>query len=160
MTLELYGVTDVLGTITPGGSAVTVTTTIPGQNAQLTFAGTAGQRMSVLGSSAFGVCWNLGIFNPDGSQLTNTLGCGSTIFIEPQTLPVTGNYTVRVDPTGSVVGQGTVNLYEVVDISGLIGIGGPPVSITTTTPGQLARLSFTGTAGQRISLHGSSTFST
>ena len=160
MTLELYGVTDVMGTITPGGSAVTVTTTIPGQNAQLTFAGTAGQRMSVNGSSAFGVCWNLGIYKPDGTQLTNTFSCGSSIFIEPTALPDTGNYTVRIDPTGSVTGQGTATLYEVVDISGSISIGGAPVSITTTTPGQLARLSFTGTAGQRISLNGSSTFST
>ena len=158
MTLELYGVTDVPGTITPGGSAVTVTTTIPGQNAQLTFAGTAGQRMSVNGSSAFGVCWNLGIFNPDGSQLTNTFSCGSSIFIEPQALAVTGNYTVRIDPSGSVTGQATVSLYEVADISGSISIGGPPVSITTTTPGQVARLSFAGTAGQRVTLNGSSSF--
>src|SRR6185503_20817398 len=105
MTLELYGVTDVSGTITPGGAPVTVTTTVPGQNAQLTFAGTAGQRMSVNGSSAFGVCWNLGIYNPDGTQLTNTFSCGNGIFIEPTTLPTTGNYTIRIDPTGSVVGQ-------------------------------------------------------
>lgn len=160
MTLELYSVTDLAGTITAGGSPVTVTTTIPGQNAQLTFAGTAGQRMSVNGSSAFGVCWNLGIFNPDGSQLTNTFSCGNAIFIEPTALPVSGNYTVRIDPTGSATGQGTVNLYEVVDITGSITIGGAPVQVTTTTPGQLARLTFTGTAGQRISLNGSSTFST
>jgi hypothetical protein len=160
MTLELYGVTDASGTITPGGGPVTVTTTIPGQNAQLTFAGTAGQRMSVNGSSAFGVCWSLGIFKPDGTELTNTFSCGNGIFIEPTALPVSGNYTVRFDPTGSAIGQGTASLYEVVDITGSISVGGSPVSITTTTPGQVARLSFTGTAGQRISLNGSSTFTT
>lgn len=36
---------DVSGTITPGGAAVSVTTTVPGQNALLNFEGTAGQQV-------------------------------------------------------------------------------------------------------------------
>ena len=158
MTLNLYAVADLTGTITVSGPAVNVTTTIPGQNAQLTFAGTAGQRVSVFGSSSFGACWGLGIIKPDGTQLTNTFGCGSTIFIEPQTLPVTGNYVVLVDPSGAAMGQATVTLYNVIDISGSISINGPAVPITADTPGQVARLTFAGSAGQRVSLNGSSTF--
>lgn len=158
MTLELYGVTDVTGSITAGGPAVNVTTTIPGQNAQLTFTGTAGQRMSIKGTSAMGSCWAIGIHKPDGSELTNTFSCGSTIFIEPQTLPVTGDYTVLIDPSGAVMGQATVNLYEVIDITGSINFGGPTVPITTDTPGQNARLTFAGSAGQRASVHGTSSF--
>jgi YD repeat-containing protein len=159
MTLELYAVADVTGTITPGGTAVTVTTTIPGQNAQLTFAGTAGQRVSVTGANAtFGACWNLGIYKPDGSQLTNTFSCGSTAFIEPLVLPVTGNYVLLIDSTGSAIGQATVNLYDVVDITGSISPGGPAVPITITTPGQVARLTFTGSAGQRVSINATGSF--
>ena len=160
MTLTLYNAADAIFTITAGGPAVTVTTTIPGQNARLTFAGTAGQRMSIQGTSAFGVCWNLGLYKPDGSQLTNTFSCGSAIFIDPQTLPVTGEYSILVDPTGAVTGQATVNLYEVVDITGTLNFGGPTVNITTTTPGQNAVLTFVGSAGQRASVHATSTFST
>jgi YD repeat-containing protein len=158
MTLNLYGVADVTGTITAGGAAVTVTTTIPGQNAQLTFAGTAGQRMSINSSSTFGSCWNVGIYKPDGSQLMNTFGCGSSIFIEPQTLPVTGNYVILIDPSGSNTGQATINLYEVIDITGTINFGGPAVSITITTPGQNARLTFVGSAGQRASVNATASF--
>jgi len=158
MTLNLYGISDVVGTINPGGPSVTVTTTTPGQNALLTFAGTAGQRISINSSSTFGSCWNLGIYKPDGSQLTNTFGCGSSIFIEPQTLPVSGNYVVLIDPSGAATGQATLNLYDVIDITGTINFGGPAVSLTTTTPGQNARLTFVGSAGQRASVNGTSSF--
>jgi len=160
MTLTLYNAADAMFAITASGPAVTATTTIPGQNARLTFAGTAGQRVSVQGTSAFGVCWNLGLYKPDGSLLTNTFGCGNTIFIDTQTLPVSGEYSILVDPTGAVTGQATVNLYDVVDITGTLNFGGPTVNITTTTPGQNARLTFVGSAGQRASVNATSTFST
>lgn len=157
MTLTLYNVVDVTGTITPGGPAVNVTTTIPGQNAKLTFSGTAGQRMSIKGSTTVGACWSVGLYNPDGSQVTSLFSCGSTLFIDPQTLPVSGTYTVLVDPSGAAIGQATINLYEVNDLTGTINFGGPTVNITTDTPGQNARLTFTGTAGQRASVNGTST---
>lgn len=158
VTLNLHAVTDLTGTITPSGPAVIVTTTTPGQNARLTFSGTAGQRMSVKGVAAFNSCWSIGLLKPDGSSLTNLFGCGNTIFVEPQTLPVSGTYTVLVDPNGAVTGQSTINLYEVNDITGSINFGGPTVPITTDTPGQNARLSFTGTVGQRASVVGTASF--
>jgi uncharacterized protein YhfF len=154
MTLTLYNVVDFTGTITPGGPAVTVTTTIPGQNAKLTFSGTAGQRMSIKGSTTIGACWSVGLIKPDGTEQTSLFSCGSTLFIDPQTLEVSGTYTVLVDPSGAATGQATINLYEVNDITGTINFGGPTVNITTDTPGQNARLTFTGTAGQRASLNG------
>lgn len=159
MTLNLFNATNTTGTITPGGPAVTVTTTIPGQNAELTFSGTAGQRMSIKGVSAFGSCWSLGLYAPDGSQVANIFSCGSTVFMDPQTLPVTGTYVVLVDPSGAVTGQGTVNLYEVVDVTGSLNFGGPTVPVTISTPGQNARLTFVGTAGQRPSVNGTASLS-
>src|SRR6185295_18153413 len=144
MTLTLYNVVDVTGTITPNGPAVNVTTTIPGQNAKLTFAGTAGQRMSIKGSTTLSACWSVGLYQPDGSQVTNLFSCGSTLFIDPQTLPVSGTYTVLVDPNGSATGQATINLYEVNDVTGTINFGGPTVNVTTDTPGQNVRLTFSG----------------
>jgi len=154
MTLNLFNATNTTGTITSGEPGVTVTTTIPGQNAELTFSGTAGQRISIKGAAAFSSCWTVGLYAPDGSQVANTFSCGSAIFIDPQTLPVTGNYLVLVDPNGSTTGQATITLYTVVDVTGSINFGGPTVPVTIDTPGQNARLTFTGTAGQRASVNG------
>ncbi len=152
-TVNLYQVTDITGTLNFGGPAVQFTTDTPGQNAILTFSGTAGQRASVLATGSFGVCWNLGIYKPDGSQLTNIFGCGSSILIEPQVLPDTGTYTVVVDPTGTGIGNSSVSLYDVVDFTSPITVGGPTLNVPLPTPGQNARLTFDGTAGQRISVN-------
>ena len=45
VTMNLYGITDVTGTITPttSGSSVSATNAAPGQNCYYTFSGTAGQ---------------------------------------------------------------------------------------------------------------------
>src|SRR5206468_4463523 len=52
LTLTLYDVMTVTdGPITPGGAPVIVSIPTPGQTAHLTFSGTTGQRISVLGSS-------------------------------------------------------------------------------------------------------------
>ena len=53
--------------------------------------------------------------------------------------------------SGAVTGQATVNLYEVIDVTGTITANGPSVLVPLPTPGQNGRLTFEGTAGQRIS---------
>ena len=156
--VNLYEVNDITGTLNFGGPTVSITTDTPGQNARLTFVGSAGQRASVHATVTFPVCWNLGIYKPDGTQLTNTLGCGSSILIEPQSLPEAGTYTVVVDPTGTGIGNASITLYEVTDVTGAITINGPSVNVSLPTPGQKALLTFDGTAGQRISANAVSTF--
>ena len=157
-TINLYNVTDATGTITIDGPSVTSTISTPGQNARLTFSGTTGQRLSVNSTSTFTECWTLTVLKPDGTQLTSIFSCLSGIFIEPQLLPVSGTYTVLIDPSGTVTGQATINLYNVTDATGTITIGGPSVSSTISTPGQNARLTFSGTTGQRLSVNSTSTF--
>jgi hypothetical protein len=160
VTLTMNDVSaDITGVITIGGSSATVTTTASGQNARLTFDGLAGQRVSVNATSTFGGCWNMGIYKPDSSQLVNAVNCGSSIFIEPQTLPVSGTYTILIDPSGAATGQATINLYNVVDSSGSVAVGGTAASVSITTPGQNAGLTFSGTAGQRLSVNSTSNFS-
>src|SRR5262249_10231584 len=113
-TLTLYDVpADFTSTITPGGAAVTATTTVPGQNAQLTFAGTAGQRVSLkmtsvslTGGSGY---LEFGIKNPDGSVLVSTnFVTAAGAFIDVQTLATTGTYTVFVNPIDSNTGSVTL----------------------------------------------------
>jgi hypothetical protein len=159
LTLTLNDVSaDVTGSVTPGGSPVTVTTTTAGQNALLTFDGTSGQRVSlkVTGVSLTGGNGyvDVSIKKPDGTTLVSSTYISSGGgFVEVQTLPVTGTYTVLVDPQGSNKGSVTLTLYDVPpDVSGPLAPGGAPVTVSMGTPGQNARLTFQGTAGQRVSV--------
>jgi YD repeat-containing protein len=161
-TITLYDVpTDNQGTIVPSGPAVNISTTVPGQRAGLTFSGTANQTISLLLTNStfpnpggFASAAALTIFNPDGSKLVDNQAVFSpTNFVDRRTLPATGTYTILVDVWDSNTGQATINLYDVTsENQGTIIPGGSSVTITTTVPGQLARLTFNGTAGQRVSL--------
>ena len=153
-TLSLYAVPpDVTAAIVPGGPAASVTTTTPGQNAKLTFSGTAGRRVSV---NVGPICCttSVSIVAPDGATLgSSTYIPASGGFIDPKTLPQTGTYTIVLDHYAAAVGTATVRVYDVPpDVTGAIVLGGPSASVTTTTPGQDAKLSFSGTSGQRVSL--------
>ena len=160
MTLTLYDVpADATPSITPGGAALTVTTTVPGENVRPTFGGTAGQRISLrmtavsIGTS---ICCSarVSILNPDGSTLVSpTLVGTSGGFIDVQTLATTGTYTIVVDPQNFDIGSMTLTLHNVpADVTGTVTIGGPAVGVTTTTPGQNGSLTFTGTSGQQATV--------
>lgn len=156
MTLTLNNVPpDAAATITPGGAAVTVTTTTAGQNARLTFSGSANQRITLTTSNG-STGWALfSIVKPDGSYLAGPAWGVNGIFFDVTVLPATGTYTIIVDPENANVGSMTLQLYDVPpDVSATITPGGPSVTLTTTTPGQKAKFTFSGTTGQRISLGG------
>ncbi|MEU8261967.1 pre-peptidase C-terminal domain-containing protein [Micromonospora sp. NPDC048999] len=158
VNLRVYDVpADATATVTPGGAGATLTTTIPGQNAVLSFAGTAGQRISVQGTGGTYGTYNAtaNVRKPDGSNLTSNAYCGATCFIDVVTLPVTGTYTVFLNPDAAYVGAVTLQVYDVpADATATVTPGGAGVTLTTTVPGQNAVLSFAGTAGQRISVEG------
>ena len=108
-TLTLYDVPpDVTGTLVVGGPPVNVTLGTPGQNALLTFQGTAGQRVTVRASNVSigpSTCCSfvLSVKRPDGVTVaTATLGTnGGTV---APTLPSIGTYSVVVDPQGANLG--------------------------------------------------------
>jgi YD repeat-containing protein len=151
--LQLFDVpADATATTTIGGTAVTVSTTVPGQNATVTFSGTAGQRVSINLSAGTYTSCNLTLKNPDGSSLT-TGGCtGATNFINTVPLGTTGTYTILINPNANATGSVTARVNDDTDVTGTIAPGGPAVTIATTIAGQDARLTFSGTAGQRVSL--------
>ncbi|MEK6302973.1 MAG: LamG-like jellyroll fold domain-containing protein [Acidobacteriota bacterium] len=151
-TLTLYNVADVTGSLTISSPPVSTSITYPGQRSRLTFSGTAGQKVSLQGTNNSMSLCTLSIQNPDGTTLASVGGAISAApFIDTKTLPATGNYTVVVDPQGTIVGSMSVRLYDVTDVTGTITPGGSPVTATITTPGQNAYITFSGTAGQRIS---------
>jgi hypothetical protein len=162
VTVQVYDVpADSAGPITACTSLpcspVTAATGTPGQNAWLSFAGTAGQRVSVLaGNSAYAGLTKVWILKPDASPLTAlplNVGGGVDAFIEPVTLPADGSYFVFVDPPLATTGSLDVRLFTVpADVAGAI-TPGTPLTASTSMPGQNAEYTFSGVANQRVSLN-------
>ena len=127
----------------------------------LTFNGTAGQLASVLVSSSTFSCHNaqFSILSPDGATLATMNACGSSIFLSPVTLPVTGSYTVVAASLNGATGTASILLSLFQEQMGTI-TPGTALPLTLNTPGQAEMLTFNGTAGQLASiLVSNSTFS-
>jgi YD repeat-containing protein len=148
---------DVLGTITLDGPAVTMSIGFPGQGADLTFSGTAGQTIYVevpgdtFSSPSGG--YSLSILSPDHSSLeSGTSGMIGSIF-GPYTLPLSGTYTIAVNPQGGT-GSATIQLVsEVSNTSGSTTIDGATATMIAVPGTAGATLTFSGSAGQRIGLY-------
>jgi subtilase family protein/fervidolysin-like protein len=162
VTLQLYDVPpDVTGSLA-FGAPTSVSTTAPGQNAALTFTGVAGQRVSLklsgvtMGTST--CCSSkVSLLKPDGSALVGGTLFGTTGgFVDTKVLPVSGTYTVVLDPQGMDTGTATATLYDVPpDVTGSLTVGGPSVNVSLGTPGQNGVLTFSGTPGQRVTVRAS-----
>src|SRR6476469_5798299 len=154
VTLTLYDVpADVTTTITPGGAPASATTTAAGQNALFTFSGVAGRRVSLGVSSTFYLL-KTSILNPDGTVLAGPGYTGAgTSFVDAATLKQTGTHTVVADPQDVGTGSVSYTLYDVPpDPAATTSVAAPPVTLTTTVPGQNASVTFAGAAGQSVSV--------
>ena len=111
MTLTLYDVAaDPTGSVTVGGSALNVTTTVPGQNATVKFNGTSGQQVTVhVTSNTMGTV-TVKLLKPDGATLTTTTSSSASFNLATQTLSVTGTYTISIDPSGANIGSMNVSV--------------------------------------------------
>ncbi len=104
-TLTLYDVpSDAEAGILPGGDPVSVGTTVPGQDAALTFDGLAGERVSLkltdvtIGTSCCSSA-KVSILKPDGTALLTPTNFGTNGgFIDTKTLPQTGAYRISSTP--------------------------------------------------------------
>jgi hypothetical protein len=155
MTLQLYNVPpDVTGPIPFGGAPTQVDLGTPGQNARLSFSGAVGRRVSVDVGGVTLASVKVSVLRPDGTAVAAALTINHNGgFLGPYTLPVAGTYKVFVNPVRAATGSATLALYDVPpDVTGSIAPGGASQSVTLTTPGQNARLTFSGTVGQRVSL--------
>jgi hypothetical protein len=94
---------------------------------------------------------------PDDSVIASaTIGTGGGS-IPIQELITAGTYGVVVDPTGANTGAVTVTLDKgPLDVTGPIVPGGSAVPVTISAADQNARLSFSGSNGQRMSVSSSS----
>jgi hypothetical protein len=159
ITLTLYNVpADVSGPITAGGGAVDLAISTPGQNAALTFSGTAGQRVSLdltnILIGQLGTCGSIVTLTDSwgGTFATDTCVSSPSKFIDTVTLPAAGTYRINVNPYDKNVGGMTLRLYNVpADVTSSVRVG-RSVSVSTTTPGQNAKVTFSGSAGQLVTV--------
>ncbi|WP_143653313.1 VWD domain-containing protein [Streptosporangium subroseum] len=148
ISLRLFGVPGAITGTVAVGAPSTLTTTVPGQNASWSFAGTAGQRVA-FGVSGLAGSASASISKPDGTRLFGSTYCPTACAFDTVTLPTTGTYTLLVDPSDVRTGPVTASVIEG-DVTGSLTVGGEAVKLTTTGPGQNAYWTFAGTAGQRI----------
>jgi hypothetical protein len=149
--LALYNAPDLSGTIMIDEVSVTPTLTVPGQRARYTFNGTAGQWVN-LGLTGVSIpSSTLSMLKPDGSTLASTTIGPSGGSLAPATaLPVTGTYTLVVDPVGNYTGSMTLALSS--PVTGTITLDGASVPLNLNKAGRTARYTFNGSAGQWVSL--------
>lgn len=149
------------------GETKTAAVSTANKIALLVFDGTAGQRISlklssvtIPGSSCCGA--KISLLDPYGATVISPTYFGTNgSFIDATTLPLTGTYTVAIDPESTATGSAALTLYDVPpDVTGTITPGGGPVTTTVGTPAQNAVYSFAATQGQQVSIRMSnSTFS-
>jgi YD repeat-containing protein len=140
---------EVSGAIVVDGSALPLSLSRVGQVARVTFEATVGQRLNLAVTNA-NLSTALTITKPDGSGWINTSVSNNSV-VNPDPVPTTGTYTMVLNPGPTVTGTLTLTLSA--EIGGSIVMGGAPVSVSITRPGQRARLLYSGTASQRVSLH-------
>jgi YD repeat-containing protein len=155
---------EIAGTITMGGSPVSVSITRPGQKARLTFGGTAAQRVSlnITGVTVSTTAY-VGLLKPNGTPISGFPNWSQTTFFGPGSgflgtyaLATTETaYAVLLAPSGTGSAGATFTLYNVPpDVGGTLTINGPAAPVTIEVPGQNSALTFTGTAGQVLTLRG------
>lgn len=153
VTLQVYDVpADLSLRVDPGAGPVRVQAAAPGQNATLTIAGSAGQRLSLNLTDADYAAAGYSVFSPSGDLLTGVVGCNSGCLSELPVLTATGDY--RVVLRGSRLAlRMTAQTFDVsVDATAAVVVGGAAATVTISSPGQNAVISFAGTAGRKVTV--------
>jgi len=141
-------------TITLDGTPLTVATTVVNEKATISFSGTAGHRVSIRLTQVQMGPATVTVRKPDNTVL-KTAGPYSVTggFIAPMTLPATGTYKIVLDPADNRKGSARVEAWDVpADLTTPIAKDGTLVTQTYTAPGQNGALTFSGNAGERITL--------
>ncbi|HEY2442455.1 MAG TPA: PPC domain-containing protein [Streptosporangiaceae bacterium] len=146
------------GKITANGAKVTFTASHTAQGKDFTFAGQAGEvvTVSAAGGTFLSECdLQLQLLDPAGNAIGNAGCMAQSGFLAETVLPSAGTYTVDVTPTGSDPGANTgkVSLWLSADpADGTITANGAPVTFTAGHTGQGQDFTFTGTAGEVVTL--------
>ncbi len=148
------------GSVSVGGSATVKLTTAEKVGLEV-FEGTQGERVSVEASEVKIGRGGFSVWGPEGSQVTSSEEVfreGEASLNGPVTLPVTGTYTILLEPEHTDTGSLKVSVFSVVNQTGSLTptVEGASVAVSLSTPGQEGRFSVSGKAGESIALATSS----
>ncbi|MER6617480.1 VWD domain-containing protein [Streptomyces xantholiticus] len=134
------------------GTATKLSVQQPDGKVELVFEGMSGQRVfvDVLSSDLPDQCDALHLMNPSGTKLAGGCIVDGKGFVDATALTATGRYRLVLAPADGATGQAVVRVITTVDQVGAISKGGPSVSAGVGRAGGESRLSFTGTAGQKV----------
>jgi hypothetical protein len=96
--------------MTIGGPPQSLSLATPGQNARVTFDGTAGRAITLKLSSVTFSSAYVSILKPDGSALVSNALVSTGGRTITATLPSDGTYTIVIDPQGAATGSATLTL--------------------------------------------------
>ncbi|MDP9791600.1 hypothetical protein J2S43_000112 [Catenuloplanes nepalensis] len=151
-TVRLHEVPpDVTAGYTIGDPATTVTMDAPGQNAYLVFKGRAGQRIFTRVSAGTTGVITAYLLDPAGVSLGGGV-CDVPCDIDATVLRADGEHRLLLSPSGVRTGSLTAQVLDVpADVEAVTGIG-RPAPVTTTAPGQNARVLFDAEAGAKVTV--------
>jgi hypothetical protein len=132
-----------------GGSRHVVRIAAAGDTAEVTFQGTADQRVFIdVPVTTFpNSCGALRLSGPGGRLATGCL-IGGRGHLDATTLPSTGTYTITLDP--DAVGMARLQVITIADQVGRLTPDGPAARVAIDKPGVVARFTFAGKAGQKV----------
>ncbi|MGB2605843.1 MAG: hypothetical protein WBC78_19725 [Candidatus Sulfotelmatobacter sp.] len=144
-------------TISIGGSAVTATTAVAGQDIRLSFTPTASQpRIAVLATNVTTPGANLNLWNGTSTQSSAVISnnpSGQTFFIDTQSVTSGQQYQLWVQHSGTYIGSETLQIVNVpADISHTVTVGGAAYALSTVI-GQNANITFTTTASEAVTIN-------
>jgi YD repeat-containing protein len=141
------------GRIPADGSANTVALSTASKIAVELFDGVAGQYLTLGISNDTIASATVSIIDPDGNTLVSGTVTPSTPAIQLPRLVDTGTYSIVIDPGSNT---GSLTLAVAPPLTGTLTVGGATLPLTISPAGRRALVSFSGTAGQYLTLSASS----
>jgi|HubBroStandDraft_6_1064221.scaffolds.fasta_scaffold93599_2 hypothetical protein len=146
----------VTGTLSPSaeGSSQSASLLAPGQKAQYTVSGTAGEEVSVKVSEFTTFTKPVELeWVTATNEFVGRQRFSKNEFMEAVKLPTTGTYYLIVNPGGINTGSLRVTAYNATAVTGSITptSGGESKTVTTAVPGQRANITFSGSTGEKVS---------
>ena len=124
----------------------------PGAISTATFTATAGQKVYAAATTSFqGNCGELALIGPDGSKIESGCVIGRDGALDGVVLPTASTYRIVLDPYEAATGSAEIHLIADTDQTQSTTIGGAPVTMTVGQPGAISTLTFTASAGQKVS---------
>jgi YD repeat-containing protein len=147
---------DASGSLTVNGSALPVTTTAAGQKFVPSFSISSPAIVSLLtqpDSNLSTNCLKITLTGPNNATPYSSYQCGPADFSGQLSLAAAGTYTLSVDPSWTAFGTANFTLNGLNAPSAVpIAVGGSAVATQISAPGQVAQLSFAGSASETVKL--------